>query len=92
MLVWHCYSTTASEPTAGEYKVCCKNLDLFDRSCFTDRFQIVLNDLDVALFTGSAAELRPAQGCPLWGVKRTLDGMSGMSAHDPKRTSAMRLP
>src|SRR6516164_5450010 len=24
--------------------------------------------------------------CPLLGVKRTLDGMSGMSAYDPKRT------
>jgi hypothetical protein len=25
--------------------------------------------------------------CPLLGEKRTLDGMSGMSAYDPKRTS-----
>jgi hypothetical protein len=42
----------ASEPSAD-----CKNLDLADRSCSTERFQIVLNDLDVALFTRSAAEL-----------------------------------
>jgi hypothetical protein len=42
----------ASEPSAD-----CKNLDLADRSCSTERFQIVLNDLDVAPFTRSAAEL-----------------------------------
>jgi len=39
MLVWHCLS-----PTASEHSVCRKNLDLADRSCSTDRFQIVLND------------------------------------------------
>ena len=31
-------------------------------------------------------QLAPGR-CPLLGVKRTLDGMSGMSAYDPKRTS-----
>jgi len=35
----------ASEPSASG-----KNLDLADRSSFIDRFEIVLNDLDVALF------------------------------------------
>jgi hypothetical protein len=57
MLVWHCYPTATSEPTASEHSASCKNLDLADRSCSTDRFQIVLNDLDVALFTRSAAKL-----------------------------------
>jgi hypothetical protein len=38
--------------------VCRKNLDLADRSCSTDRFQIVLNDLNVAFFTRSTAKLR----------------------------------
>jgi len=43
----------ASEPSASG-----KNLDLADRSSFIDRFEIVLNDLDVALFhaiSGQAA-------------------------------------
>jgi hypothetical protein len=57
MLVWHCYPTTTSEPTASEHSASCKNLDLADGSCSTDRFQIVLNDLDVAHFTRSAAKL-----------------------------------
>jgi hypothetical protein len=57
MLVWHCYPTATSELTASEHSASCKNLDLADRSCSTDRFQIVLNDLDVALFTRSAAKL-----------------------------------
>jgi hypothetical protein len=47
MLVRHCYPTATSEPTAS----------LADRSCSTDRFQIVLNDLDVAHFTRLAAKL-----------------------------------
>ena len=50
MLVWHCYPTTTSEPTASKHSASCKNLDLADRACSTDRFQIVLNNLDVALF------------------------------------------
>ena len=57
MLVWHCYPTTTSEPAASKHSASCKNLDLADRSCSTNRFQIVLNDLDVAHFTLSAAKL-----------------------------------
>ena len=31
-------------------------------------------------------EFGRAEQCPLLGVKQTLDGLSGMSAYDPKRT------
>ena len=49
----------ASEPSASG-----KNLDLADRSSFIDRFEIVLNDLDVALFhaiSGHAAHKSEAR-------------------------------
>jgi hypothetical protein len=54
MLVRHRYPTTTSEPTASEYRAICKNLDLADRSCSTDRFQIALNDA----LSGQAAHAR----------------------------------
>lgn len=66
--------------------MCRKNLDLADRSCSTDRFQIVLNDLNVAFLR----DQRPncdARGSPLWVVKRTSDRGHSKSVCDPKRTS-----
>jgi hypothetical protein len=35
---------------------------------------------------GTKRHAKRGDECPLLGVKRTLDGISGMSAYDPKRT------
>jgi hypothetical protein len=43
----------------------------------------------ICLLLAQSRHHDPLNQCPLLGVKRTLDGMSGMSANDPKRTSGV---
>jgi len=75
----------AIEPSASEPRVCRKNLDLADRPCSTDHFQIVLNDPNVALVTRSTAKLRRAPNFALGG-KADIAWKSDFRFFDPKRT------